>query len=173
MWARWRASDLLRDTRWRAGWGCWVGGWERYGEGSLWRRGLHPTKDHGEDPCHQLWNWKHIQNISDKFFTPMQPRVFPFMCVSCFSQLISSKVPKAEYVPNIIRRDDPSIIPILYVSSSFISPIYSALWHCVEHLLSHSLRKRKVARWMNWDTKLLFLCVLTGQVVPLMKIKSN
>lgn len=35
-----------------------------------------------------------------------------------FLQLISSKVPKAEYVPNIIRRDDPSIIPILYVSSS-------------------------------------------------------
>nr|XP_040051336.1 NMDA receptor synaptonuclear signaling and neuronal migration factor-like [Gasterosteus aculeatus aculeatus] len=32
--------------------------------------------------------------------------------------LVSSKVPKAEYVPNIIRRDDPSIIPILYVSSS-------------------------------------------------------
>lgn len=31
-------------------------------------------------------------------------------------QLISSKVPKAEYVPTIIRRDDPSIIPILYVS---------------------------------------------------------
>uniref|UniRef100_A0A670ZC08 NMDA receptor synaptonuclear signaling and neuronal migration factor n=1 Tax=Pseudonaja textilis TaxID=8673 RepID=A0A670ZC08_PSETE len=30
--------------------------------------------------------------------------------------LISSKVPKAEYVPTIIRRDDPSIIPILYVS---------------------------------------------------------
>ncbi|XP_064820654.1 NMDA receptor synaptonuclear signaling and neuronal migration factor-like [Oncorhynchus masou masou] len=29
-------------------------------------------------------------------------------------QLISSKVPKAEYVPTIIRRDDPSIIPILY-----------------------------------------------------------
>uniref|UniRef100_A0A3Q1GBG5 NMDA receptor synaptonuclear signaling and neuronal migration factor a n=1 Tax=Acanthochromis polyacanthus TaxID=80966 RepID=A0A3Q1GBG5_9TELE len=29
--------------------------------------------------------------------------------------LISSKVPKAEYVPTIIRRDDPSIIPILYV----------------------------------------------------------
>ncbi|XP_034047464.1 NMDA receptor synaptonuclear signaling and neuronal migration factor isoform X5 [Thalassophryne amazonica] len=28
--------------------------------------------------------------------------------------LISSKVPKAEYIPNIIRRDDPSIIPILY-----------------------------------------------------------
>uniref|UniRef100_A0A8C8H8W3 DUF4347 domain-containing protein n=1 Tax=Oncorhynchus tshawytscha TaxID=74940 RepID=A0A8C8H8W3_ONCTS len=28
--------------------------------------------------------------------------------------LISSKVPKAEYVPNIIRRDDPSVIPILY-----------------------------------------------------------
>uniref|UniRef100_W5M1Y8 NMDA receptor synaptonuclear signaling and neuronal migration factor a n=2 Tax=Lepisosteus oculatus TaxID=7918 RepID=W5M1Y8_LEPOC len=28
--------------------------------------------------------------------------------------LISSKVPKAEYVPNIIRRDDHSIIPILY-----------------------------------------------------------
>ncbi|KAK2819017.1 hypothetical protein Q5P01_024578 [Channa striata] len=28
--------------------------------------------------------------------------------------LISSKVPKAEYVPNIIRRGDPSIIPILY-----------------------------------------------------------
>ncbi|KAF7655559.1 hypothetical protein LDENG_00054230 [Lucifuga dentata] len=28
--------------------------------------------------------------------------------------LVSSKVPKAEYVPNIIRRDDPSIIPILY-----------------------------------------------------------
>ena len=31
-------------------------------------------------------------------------------------QLISSKVPKAEYVPTILRRDDPSIIPILYVS---------------------------------------------------------
>ncbi|XP_029566504.1 NMDA receptor synaptonuclear signaling and neuronal migration factor-like [Salmo trutta] len=30
--------------------------------------------------------------------------------------LISSKVPKAEYVPTIIRRNDPSIIPILYVS---------------------------------------------------------
>ncbi|KAA0719878.1 NMDA receptor synaptonuclear signaling and neuronal migration factor [Triplophysa tibetana] len=29
-------------------------------------------------------------------------------------ELISSKVPKAEYVPTIIRRDDPSIIPILY-----------------------------------------------------------
>ncbi|XP_074526758.1 NMDA receptor synaptonuclear signaling and neuronal migration factor [Halichoeres trimaculatus] len=28
--------------------------------------------------------------------------------------LISSKVPKAEYLPNIIRRDDASIIPILY-----------------------------------------------------------
>ncbi|XP_056273956.1 NMDA receptor synaptonuclear signaling and neuronal migration factor [Pseudoliparis swirei] len=28
--------------------------------------------------------------------------------------LVSSKVPNAEYVPNIIRRDDPSIIPILY-----------------------------------------------------------
>ncbi|XP_028314416.1 NMDA receptor synaptonuclear signaling and neuronal migration factor isoform X1 [Gouania willdenowi] len=28
--------------------------------------------------------------------------------------LVSSKVPKAEYVPNIIRRNDPSIIPILY-----------------------------------------------------------
>ncbi|TRY94053.1 hypothetical protein DNTS_011958 [Danionella cerebrum] len=28
--------------------------------------------------------------------------------------LISSKVPKAEYVPNILRRGDPSIIPILY-----------------------------------------------------------
>ncbi|XP_031433942.1 NMDA receptor synaptonuclear signaling and neuronal migration factor isoform X2 [Clupea harengus] len=28
--------------------------------------------------------------------------------------LISSKVPKAEYVPNIIRRNDASIIPILY-----------------------------------------------------------
>jgi hypothetical protein len=25
-------------------------------------------------------------------------------------------VPKAEYIPTIIRRDDPSIIPILYVS---------------------------------------------------------
>lgn len=31
--------------------------------------------------------------------------------------LISSKVPKAEYIPTIIRRDDPSIIPILYVSA--------------------------------------------------------
>uniref|UniRef100_A0A8C4QB66 NMDA receptor synaptonuclear signaling and neuronal migration factor n=1 Tax=Eptatretus burgeri TaxID=7764 RepID=A0A8C4QB66_EPTBU len=28
--------------------------------------------------------------------------------------LISSKVPKAEYIPTIIRRDDPSIIAILY-----------------------------------------------------------
>lgn len=35
-------------------------------------------------------------------------------------QLISSKVPKAEYVPTIIRRDDPSIIPILYVSKSVL-----------------------------------------------------
>lgn len=34
----------------------------------------------------------------------------------CCLQLISSKVPKAEYIPTIIRRDDPSIIPILYVS---------------------------------------------------------
>uniref|UniRef100_K7FMF3 NMDA receptor synaptonuclear signaling and neuronal migration factor n=1 Tax=Pelodiscus sinensis TaxID=13735 RepID=K7FMF3_PELSI len=30
------------------------------------------------------------------------------------AMLISSKVPKAEYIPTIIRRDDPSIIPILY-----------------------------------------------------------
>uniref|UniRef100_A0A8C4YYV8 NMDA receptor synaptonuclear signaling and neuronal migration factor a n=1 Tax=Gadus morhua TaxID=8049 RepID=A0A8C4YYV8_GADMO len=30
--------------------------------------------------------------------------------------LISSKVPKAEYVPTILRRDDPSIIPILYAN---------------------------------------------------------
>ncbi|MGH0151160.1 UNVERIFIED_CONTAM: hypothetical protein FKN15_032536 [Acipenser sinensis] len=29
--------------------------------------------------------------------------------------LISSKVPRAEYIPTIIRRDDPSIIPILYL----------------------------------------------------------
>lgn len=36
----------------------------------------------------------------------------------CRLQLISSKVPKAEYIPTIIRRDDPSIIPILYVSLS-------------------------------------------------------
>lgn len=35
----------------------------------------------------------------------------------CPPQLISSKVPKAEYIPTIIRRDDPSIIPILYVSA--------------------------------------------------------
>lgn len=35
----------------------------------------------------------------------------------CLLQLISSKVPKAEYIPTIIRRDDPSIIPILYVSA--------------------------------------------------------
>ncbi|XP_076854366.1 NMDA receptor synaptonuclear signaling and neuronal migration factor [Brachyhypopomus gauderio] len=28
--------------------------------------------------------------------------------------LISSKVPKAEYLPNITRRNDPSVIPILY-----------------------------------------------------------
>ncbi|XP_043575829.1 NMDA receptor synaptonuclear signaling and neuronal migration factor isoform X2 [Chiloscyllium plagiosum] len=28
--------------------------------------------------------------------------------------LISSKVPKAEYIPTIIRRNDPSVIPILY-----------------------------------------------------------
>lgn len=36
--------------------------------------------------------------------------------LSLSPQLISSKVPKAEYIPTIIRRDDPSIIPILYVS---------------------------------------------------------
>uniref|UniRef100_A0A667Y0F9 NMDA receptor synaptonuclear signaling and neuronal migration factor b n=1 Tax=Myripristis murdjan TaxID=586833 RepID=A0A667Y0F9_9TELE len=41
--------------------------------------------------------------------------------------LISSKVPKAEYVPNIIRRDDPSIIPILYVSSSVLQEIEKKL----------------------------------------------
>lgn len=42
----------------------------------------------------------------------------PFLssCLCC-PQLISSKVPKAEYIPTIIRRDDPSIIPILYVSA--------------------------------------------------------
>lgn len=37
-------------------------------------------------------------------------------CLPC-PQLISSKVPKAEYIPTIIRRDDPAIIPILYVSA--------------------------------------------------------
>ncbi|KAG8447409.1 hypothetical protein GDO86_014764 [Hymenochirus boettgeri] len=35
--------------------------------------------------------------------------------------LISSKVPKAEYIPTIIRRDDPSIIPILYTQNFFSS----------------------------------------------------
>uniref|UniRef100_A0A665X400 NMDA receptor synaptonuclear signaling and neuronal migration factor a n=1 Tax=Echeneis naucrates TaxID=173247 RepID=A0A665X400_ECHNA len=35
--------------------------------------------------------------------------------------LISSKVPKAEYVPTIIRRDDPSIIPILYVTFFYLT----------------------------------------------------
>uniref|UniRef100_A0A096M9Z1 NMDA receptor synaptonuclear signaling and neuronal migration factor n=1 Tax=Poecilia formosa TaxID=48698 RepID=A0A096M9Z1_POEFO len=34
--------------------------------------------------------------------------------------LISSKVPKAEYIPTIIRRDDPSIIPILYYDVQFM-----------------------------------------------------
>lgn len=42
-------------------------------------------------------------------------------CLPCCPQLISSKVPKAEYIPTIIRRDDPAIIPILYVSAP--SPI--------------------------------------------------
>lgn len=48
------------------------------------------------------------------------PRVFlnPHFSRLLHLQLISSKVPKAEYVPTIIRRDDPSIIPILYVSPS-------------------------------------------------------
>lgn len=50
------------------------------------------------------------------FKTDFRP-FFPVLCTPPpFLQLISSKVPKAEYVPTIIRRDDPSIIPILYVS---------------------------------------------------------
>uniref|UniRef100_A0A8C9S5J3 NMDA receptor synaptonuclear signaling and neuronal migration factor b n=1 Tax=Scleropages formosus TaxID=113540 RepID=A0A8C9S5J3_SCLFO len=47
--------------------------------------------------------------------------------------LISSKVPKAEYVPTIIRRDDPSIIPILYVKMSFF------------HLLAEEIEKKLTA----------------------------
>lgn len=46
----------------------------------------------------------------------------------CCLQLISSKVPKAEYIPTIIRRDDPSIIPILYVSAS--PPAPGVGWGC-------------------------------------------
>lgn len=42
-------------------------------------------------------------------------------------------MPKAEYVPTIIRRDDPSIIPILYVSISLplCKYITSAMSGCV------------------------------------------
>ncbi|KAJ7426015.1 hypothetical protein WISP_19633 [Willisornis vidua] len=51
--------------------------------------------------------------------------------------LISSKVPKAEYVPTIIRRDDPSIIPILYVSKQMIETYFDfrlyRLWKTRQH----------------------------------------
>ena len=51
-------------------------------------------------------------------------------CLPCCLQLISSKVPKAEYIPTIIRRDDPAIIPILYVSApSPISGSVGVLFH--------------------------------------------
>lgn len=69
----------------------------------------------------------HPEYIRQVFHIYSAKGVSVYLHFSFFPQLISSKVPKAEYVPNIIRRDDPSIIPILYVSSSFISPIYSGL----------------------------------------------
>uniref|UniRef100_A0A8B9GTQ8 NMDA receptor synaptonuclear signaling and neuronal migration factor b n=1 Tax=Astyanax mexicanus TaxID=7994 RepID=A0A8B9GTQ8_ASTMX len=57
-------------------------------------------------PSEQANNWFPKENM------------FSFQTATTTMQLISSKVPKAEYVPNIIRRSDPSIIPILYVSLS-------------------------------------------------------
>ncbi|KAK2503115.1 hypothetical protein MC885_004533 [Smutsia gigantea] len=45
---------------------------------------------------------------------PLAPKQVALSGTLCCLQLISSKVPKAEYIPTIIRRDDPSIIPILY-----------------------------------------------------------
>ncbi|XP_075041517.1 NMDA receptor synaptonuclear signaling and neuronal migration factor isoform X1 [Mixophyes fleayi] len=59
-----------------------------------------------DEECEEL-NWEaeremEIMSCEGEDFIP--PKIM----------LISSKVPKAEYIPTIIRRDDSSIIPILY-----------------------------------------------------------
>uniref|UniRef100_A0A3B3YEF3 NMDA receptor synaptonuclear signaling and neuronal migration factor a n=1 Tax=Poecilia mexicana TaxID=48701 RepID=A0A3B3YEF3_9TELE len=66
--------------------------------------------------------------------------------------LISSKVPKAEYIPTIIRRDDPSIIPILYVMWSvhffnFI-PLYFWLTEEIDKKLTAYRRGSKFWRML-------------------------
>uniref|UniRef100_A0A3B4DLU5 NMDA receptor synaptonuclear signaling and neuronal migration factor a n=1 Tax=Pygocentrus nattereri TaxID=42514 RepID=A0A3B4DLU5_PYGNA len=61
--------------------------------------------------------------------------------------LISSKVPKAEYVPNIIRRDDPSIIPILYVSLQCRMP-YDIVLNEIEKRLTSYRRGCKIWRML-------------------------
>ncbi|KAM6965003.1 NMDA receptor synaptonuclear signaling and neuronal migration factor [Aplochiton taeniatus] len=77
---------------------------------------LHGSRDSGdlqassgtldEEPCEDA-DWeeeKELERAACEGDDFLPPKIM----------LISSKVPKAEYVPNIIRRDDPSIIPILY-----------------------------------------------------------
>lgn len=83
--------------------------------------GLHCGLPGGIIPPH-CWGWG---LTSQGFLPPLSAEVAgPFLTRSlCCSQLISSKVPKAEYIPTIIRRDDPSIIPILYVSARPAPPI--------------------------------------------------
>lgn len=71
-------------------------------------------------------------------------------------QLISSKVPKAEYVPTIIRRDDPSIIPILYVSPPLTLTDIDKLQ------LFHLLCIRSEIFFFNKWMMVLFICFILG-----------
>ncbi|XP_075435278.1 NMDA receptor synaptonuclear signaling and neuronal migration factor isoform X4 [Ascaphus truei] len=56
------------------------------------------------DECDDLQTERELEVLSCEGDDFIPPKIM----------LISSKVPKAEYIPTIIRRDDPSIIPILY-----------------------------------------------------------
>lgn len=105
------------------------------------------------------------------FFIPMQSMVVRLLCMfSNFPQLISSKVPKAEYVPNIIRRDDPSIIPILYVSS------HRTLCAIFIYVVLHwNKTNSKIVRWMKNEDILtsLLLSTIPAMAVPEKMLNQN
>lgn len=86
----------------------------------------HALQKHFSQMGHEYTAWIFVlhsdfSNLKNSICSFMYPNLFSFFVFLRDLQLISSKVPKAEYVPTIIRRDDPSIIPILYVSRAQIN----------------------------------------------------
>ncbi|KAG7281481.1 hypothetical protein CRUP_012424 [Coryphaenoides rupestris] len=74
-------------------------------------------------------------------------------------KLISSKVPKAEYVPNIIRREDPSIIPILYNKVATFAKVEKE-----DDMIQFWLRLSRLMSKLNPDPNLIHImgCYVLG-----------